>query len=162
MSHSDPDDELSLPSAEGTTLEATTDQQTPPPHERVLSLGNVARMFGVSRLTLLYYEIRGLIWRRHTVGDSFAYGWADCERIAFIIKCRKAGIALRDIITIVDATELNASLTTFLRGQEKCTALVDRLERRRKVIGEALAELGHIRALLTTKVATQITSKRRR
>ena len=61
--------------------------------EGMLSIENVARMFGVSKLSLRYYEFRGLIRRMHSLGGVPVFGWADCERLAFIIKCRKAGIA---------------------------------------------------------------------
>ena len=40
----------------------------------------------------------------------------------------------------------------FKTGQENCMALVERLEQRRRVIDEALAELSHVYALLTTKL----------
>ena len=80
------------------------------------------------------------------------FGWADCERLAFIIKCRKAGVKLSDIVTIIDATDDDASPLGFKTGQETCMALVERLEQRRRTIDEALAELSHVYALLTTRL----------
>lgn len=133
-------------------LDDTESGRSDPPVERVLSIQNVAKMFGVSQLTLRYYEMRGLIRRRHSLDGVRVYGWADCERIAFIIKCRKAGLTLGDIIMIIQATEDDVSPLQFRIGQETCMALVDRLEARRRVINEALAELSHVYALLTTKV----------
>ena len=121
-------------------------------HEQVLSIGNVARMFGVPRWMLRYYELRGLIERRHRQEHIWVYGWADCERLSFIIKCRKAGLALRDVIAIIDATDDDAPAAVSKRGQELCMAQVDRLERRRKLLDEALAELSHVYALLTAKI----------
>jgi DNA-binding transcriptional MerR regulator len=118
-------------------------------------------MFGVSRLTLRYYELRGLIWRRHVMDHVRVYGWADCERLSFIIKCRKAGLSLGEISKIIEATDDNISLRTFLLGQEKCMALVDQLERRRKIIDQALAELGHIHAVLTAKLLGESKPTRR-
>jgi len=133
-------------------LDDTASGRADPPTERVLSLKNVAKMFGVSQLALRWYEMRGLIRRRHSLDGVRVYGWADCERIAFIIKCRKAGLTLSDIIAIVQATEDDVSPHQFKIGQETCMALVDRLEGRRRVINEALAELSHVYALLTTKL----------
>jgi DNA-binding transcriptional MerR regulator len=126
--------------------------RTAPSAERVLSIENVARMFGVSKLTLHYYEFRNLIERRHTLDGVRVYGWADCERLAFIIKCRKAGVKLGDIMAIIDATEDDASPLSFKTGQEICMGLVDALERRRRTIDEALAELSHVYALLTSRL----------
>ena len=120
--------------------------------EQVLSIDAVAKMFGVPRWTLHYYEWRGLIRRRHRHGQVRVYGWADCERLSLIIKCRKAGLPLRDIVAIIEATDDDASISAARAGQEQCMVQVDRLEGRRKEIEEALAELSHVYALLTTKI----------
>ena len=148
------------PPAETVWLDDTGSGRTDPPSERVLSLENVARMFGVSKLSLRYYEFRGLIRRMHSLGGVPVFSWADCERLAFIIKCRKAGVKLSDIVTIIDATDDDASPLAFKTGQENCMALVERLERRRRVIDEALAELSHIYALLTTRLVGEPKSRR--
>ena len=149
------------PPAETVWLDDTGSGRTDPPSERVLSLENVARMFGVSKLSLRYYEFRGLIRRMHSLGGVPVFSWADCERLAFIIKCRKAGVKLSDIVTIIDATDDDASPLRFKTGQENCMALVARLEQRRRVIDEALAELSHVYALLTTKLLGDAECSRR-
>ena len=131
-----------------------------PQAEQTLSIESVARMFGVSRLTLRYYEWRGLIRRRHSVDGVRVYGWADCERLAFIIKCRKAGLPLHDVIKIVESTDDDAVAAMARRGQELCMVHVDRLEQRRRVIDDALAELSHLYALLTSKLVGDNTSHR--
>ena len=145
------------PPADTVWLDDTASGRT----ERVLSLENVARMFGVSKFSLRYYELRGLIRRTHSLDGVPVFGWADCERLAFIIKCRKAGVKLSDIVTIIDATDDDASPLAFKTGQENCMALVERLERRRRVIDEALAELSHVYALLTTKLLGDAEPSRR-
>ena len=60
--------------------------------DETLTIANVARMFDVSRLTLRYYERRGLIKRRQRIGRVRVYTWADCNRIVFIINCRRVGL----------------------------------------------------------------------
>jgi DNA-binding transcriptional MerR regulator len=133
-------------------LDDTGSDRPSPQMDRALSLRNVSEMFVVSQLTLRYYELRGLIRRGYVQEGVPVYGWADCERIAFIIKCRKAGLTLRDISAILDATDDDVAPENFKAGQEACMALVERLERRRKVIDDALAELSHVYALLTAKL----------
>ena len=142
-------------------LDDTGSGRGAPPHGQVqiLSIGNVAKMFGVRRWALRYYEVRGLIGRRHRHGRIRVYGWADCERLSFIIKCRKAGLPLRVIIAIIAATDDDAPSTVSKHGQEQCMAQVDRLEERRKVLDEALAELSHVYALLTSKIIGQETKQ---
>jgi DNA-binding transcriptional MerR regulator len=132
-------------------LDDTGSDRPSPQMDRALSLRNVSEMFVVSQLTLRYYELRGLIRRGYVQEGVPVYGWADCERIAFIIKCRKAGLTLRDISAILDATDDDVAPENFKAGQEVCMTLVERLERR-KVIDDALAELSHVYALLTAKL----------
>jgi DNA-binding transcriptional MerR regulator len=141
-----------IPKTEVVWLDDTDSGRADAPSERVLSIGNVAKMLGVSQLVLRYYEFRGLIRRRHSLDGVRVYGWADCERLAFIIKCRKAGVMLGDIVMIIQATDDDVSPLQFKTGQDTCKRLIERLERRRRVIDEALAELNHVDALLTTKL----------
>jgi DNA-binding transcriptional MerR regulator len=121
----------------------------PPSADTVLSIENVARMFNVSRLTLRHYEIRGLIKRRHRIGRVRVYGWADCDRIAFILKVRRAGLALSEVMPILAAGD--DVLADRKLGQERCLELIARLERRRRAFDEGLAELRHLYALLSGK-----------
>ena len=146
------EDRSGRPEDEAVGLDDTGSGRAALGREQVLSIENVARMFGVSRWTLRAYEWRGLIARRLTHGRVRVYGWADCERLSVIIKCRKAGVALRDVIAIVAATDEDAPIHVSRSGQEQCMVQVDRLDARRKVLEEALAELGHIYALLTSKI----------
>lgn len=133
-------------------LDDTGSGRTDLPAERVLSLENVAKMFGVSKFSLRYYEFRGLIRRRHSLDGVPVYGWADCERLALIIKCRKAGVMLGDVVTIIQATDDDISARQIKAGRDTYMALVERLGQRRRMIDEALAELGHVYAVLTTRL----------
>jgi DNA-binding transcriptional MerR regulator len=91
--------------------------------------------------------------RRGQVMDGQrVYGWADCERIAFIVKCRRAGLKLSDLIAIIAAGDEDATPSAFKEGQEHCMALVGRLERERRQLDEALSELSHVYALLTSRL----------
>jgi DNA-binding transcriptional MerR regulator len=133
-------------------LDDTGSDRPSPQIDRVLSLRNVSELFVVSQLRLRYYELRGLIRRAYVHDGVPVYGWADCERIAFIIKCRKAGLTLSDISAILDATGDDVSAENLKAGQEVCMVLVERLERQRKVVDDALAELSHVYALLTARL----------
>jgi len=125
----------------------------PPPAEgTLLSIGNVAKMFNVSRLALRNYEVRGLIKRRHRVGNTRVYGWADCDRIAFIIKGRKAGLSLSEIGPILKAADEDAPADSIRDARTSCLELIDRLDRRRQALRDALAELRHLHTLLSSKL----------
>lgn len=126
--------------------------EQPAPQGTVLSIANVAKMFNVTQLVLRYYERRGLIARRYSVGRSRVYGWADCDRIAFIIKGRRVGVPLSEIGLLIKAAERDASVSSIKAGRAKCLELIDSLDRRRQPLRDALAELRHMHALLSRKL----------
>jgi DNA-binding transcriptional MerR regulator len=127
----------------------------PPPEGTPLTIGNVAKMFNISRLALRNYEVRGLIKRRHRVGRTRVYGWADCDRIAFIIKGRRVGLTLGEMTPLIKAAAADASAESIRDGRAKCLELIDRLDQRRQPLREALAELRHLHTLLSTKLTGQ-------
>jgi DNA-binding transcriptional MerR regulator len=126
------------------------------PIENILSIENVAETFGISRWLLRYCELRGLIKRRNRIGSTWTYSWADCDRIAFIIKCRRAGLRFSEIAPLVRAVD-DDSARVQESAQELCTAQIQRLETRRKAIDEALSELAHTNTLLGTKSGAEVT-----
>ena len=126
--------------------------ERPAPQDTVLSIANVAKMFNVTQLSLRYYERRGLIARRYRVGRSHVYGWADCDRIAFIIKGRRVGLSLSEIAVVLKAADRDAAMSSIKAGRAKCLELIDRLDRRRQPLRDALGELRHLHALLSRKL----------
>jgi len=145
-------DPLTSPVAETALAGDLTDLTAAPAPETILSIENVARMFNVSWFVLRYYEFRGLIKRRHRIGSIPVYGWADCDRLAFIIKCRRIGLSLSEVAPIVAAVDHEDDIVIHKRGQKSCMQLVSRLEQRRKILDEALAELAHTYSLLSIKI----------
>src|SRR5579862_7732756 len=99
--------------------------------EVVLSIENVARMFMHPRLVLRYYEVRGLIKRRGRVGLIRVFGWADCDVIAFIIKCRRASLTLGEIAPVIRSMRGDVSVDRVKSRPDPCLDLIDRLIRRR-------------------------------
>ncbi len=106
----------------------------------VLTIATVARMFGVSTLTLRLYELRGLIHRKND-GDGKVYSWSDCERIALIVKARRAGLDISAINRIVVAIDPQPAEPVAEKGREACAALIGRLETRQRAVSQVLSEL---------------------
>jgi DNA-binding transcriptional MerR regulator len=135
--------------------------QSDPFVEGVLSIKNVAETFGVSQLALRYYEWRGLIRRRRSVDNVWVFRWADCEKLAFIIKCRRVGIPLSDIAAIMHAANDDVSPLEFSVGQKTSMALIGQLSERRRVIVEALEEIEHLHGRLSARLLEEVKPKRR-
>jgi DNA-binding transcriptional MerR regulator len=119
----------------------------------VLSLSNVSTMFSIGKLRLLAFELLGLTKRRYRNGSQRVYGWADCERIALIIKSQRAGLSLRDIMPVLRASSGNSDVAVRRRGLARCMRLIDRVEERRRLADNALKELQHVCALLAAETS---------
>ena len=123
----------------------------PAPDDTLLSLTNVARMFNISRIALRFYERLGLIKRRHRVGRTRVYGWADCDRVAFIIKGRRVGLTLGEMAPLLKAADADATPESIKAARARCVELMERLDRRRAHLRETLAELRHLDTMLSAK-----------
>ena len=73
-----------------------------------LSVGRLAKKFGLSRSTLLYYDSIGLLSpRNHQRGEYRLYGEDEQQRLETICRYRQAGITLKDIQKILDSPDSN-------------------------------------------------------
>ena len=111
--------------------------------DHVLTIDVVARMFKMSTLALRILELRGLV-RRRRVGRSWIYSWFDCERIALLVKTRKAGLAVRDIALVLRAMDVSATAAAADDGRLQCLSLIHKLEDRKQALGSVLGELYRI------------------
>ena len=74
------------------------------PDRRVYRITHLARAFGLSRSTLLYYDRIGLLRPSSRSGSNYReYDAADRDRLARICRYRAAGLALSAIAKILDA-----------------------------------------------------------
>jgi DNA-binding transcriptional MerR regulator len=109
----------------------------------ILSIREVSRMFGISTLTLRLYELLGLI-RRERAGRERVYSWFDCERIALLIKARKARVALARLVPVIRAMNDGARPRVANAGRRKCLDLIHALERDQRHRSDVLGELYRI------------------
>jgi len=117
-----------------------------------LSIGNVSRMFHVSRLTLHVYERLGLIKRRNRSGSNLVYTWVDCDRLAFMIKARRAGLTVFRLAPVIRGANPKASASSVKAARARCMELIEQLDRQRQALRDALAELRHIDELLSKRL----------
>jgi DNA-binding transcriptional MerR regulator len=112
-------------------------------HDHILTIDVVAKMFRVSTWTLRLYEWRGLIQRERT-GDGAVFSWRDCERIALIVKAKKAGLAIRQIAPIVKAMNGKVSRDILQAGHRRCRDLIAATSEYNDAVAEILAEFERI------------------
>ena len=76
----------------------------------MLTVSQLARLCGLSRTTLLYYESIGLLRPASRSGANYRrYSTAELERLRTICAYRDAGLRLRDIQQILDERSNEAS-----------------------------------------------------
>lgn len=113
------------------------------PESAELTITVVARMFRIPVLTLRRYEMYGLI-RRQKIGGLKVFSWTDCERIALLVKAKRAGIRPRALRRVIAAMHEGSSVSNAETGRSECVALIRTLETNQQAIGNALGELYRI------------------
>lgn len=104
-----------------------------------MTIGEVAREFGITLRALRFYESKRLIVpQRH--GATRLYGRSDRDRIALILTGRRLGFTLAEIKRLVDGPDGKSLHLT----REKCVEQINLLERQKRSIELALGELRQI------------------
>jgi DNA-binding transcriptional MerR regulator len=104
-----------------------------------MTIGDVAREFGVTLRALRFYEAKRLIVPRRD-GSTRLYCRNDCERVALILTGRRLGFTLAEIKQLVDGPDgRNLRLT-----RDKCVEQINHLEQQKRALDLALRELRQI------------------
>jgi len=107
--------------------------------EAPMTIGEVAREFGITLRTLRFYEAKRLI-TPHRDSVARIYHRSDRERIALILTGRRLGFTLAEVKRLLDGPDAkNLRLT-----REKCVEQINLLERQKRGIEQALGELRQI------------------
>ena len=84
-----------------------------------LTIGKLAKKYGLSRSTLLYYDKIGLLSPcNQQKGEYRAYGTEEQERLKLICLYRKSGISLKEIKRIIDNEETSVSACLISRFKQ--------------------------------------------
>ena len=96
--------------------------------EKELTIGQVGRLSGLSRSTLLYYHRLGILRPVNRSGGNYRlYSSADVERLKQVCLYRKMGVPLRDIRRLLDRGCEEAPAQRIL--QQRLATLEEEIER---------------------------------
>ena len=119
--------------------------------EASMTIGEVAREFGITLRALRFYESKRLI-NPQREGATRVYRRSDRERIALILTGRRLGFTLTEVKRPLDGPDgKNLRLT-----REKCVEQINLLERQKRGLELALGEL---RQIYTSFYKTALTDK---
>lgn len=106
-----------------------------------MTIGEVAREFGVTLRTLRFYEDRNLL-RPRRVGNARYYGGQDRVRLEMILKGKQLGFTLAEISELIGSEEGSGLADIEARLQPaQIVDQLDHLERQRREIDEAISRL---------------------
>ena len=106
--------------------------------EKLFTIGDLAREFGVTLRTLRFYEDRGLITPRRS-GMTRLYNERARDRVGLILKGKHLGFTLTEIRAMLEAEEKGASELNL--GREQVAEQIEHLERQKIEIEQAITEL---------------------
>ena len=110
------------------------------------TINDLAEEFSLTHRALRFYESRGLLSPERN-GRRRIFSRADRERLMVILKGKKLGFTLTEIIEMVDAQSGRATEHGLKLTAEKCMEQIAHFERQIAEATEALAELRRIQAL---------------
>lgn len=119
---------------------ARTGARPADPSERVFTIGELCEDFGVTPRALRFYESRGFIAPRRQ-GSARLYGQTDHDRLALILKAKKLGFTLREIGDLLAERAAAGGRQSLQLSRQQCTEQINFLERQKRAIEFALAEL---------------------
>ena len=107
------------------------------------TVGKLAKLFGLSRSTLLYYDKQGLLKpSSHAKGEYRYYSREDAERLSRICSYREVGIPLRDIARILEQGDEgeNSIAAVLAERVGEIDREIETLKRQRKVLATLFQE----------------------
>jgi DNA-binding transcriptional MerR regulator len=109
---------------------------------RSYTIGDLAHEFGTTLRTLRFYEQKGLLSPRHD-GTLRVYSDEDRARLALVLKGKRLGFTLGEIAEMLAARDGGEGRSLDL-SRQKCIDQIKLLERQKRDIEQAIAELRQI------------------
>jgi DNA-binding transcriptional MerR regulator len=118
-----------------------------------LTIGTLAREFNVTLRAIRFYESKGLL-KPQRDGKTRIYSPQDRDRLALILKGKHLGFTLSEIRALIAAKIGNAvndnEAGPLGLSPEQCSRQIDALERQKREIEDAIAELRGVVAAAET------------
>jgi DNA-binding transcriptional MerR regulator len=123
--------------------------------ETLMTIGEIAREFGMTLRALRFYEAKRLIKpERH--GAVRLYGRRDRERISLILTGRRLGFTLAEIRELVGKPEGDGLHLT----RQQCVEQINLLEQQKRGLEIAIAELRQIYSSFYQKLLDEAAPRR--
>ena len=115
---------------------------SPGPPDR-FTIGDLAREAGVTLRTLRFYQSKGLLTPQRGGGGSRMFSREDRDSLVLILHGKRLGFTLTEIRDML-AARVSGCTEVLPISHRKCAEQIAMLERQRRDIDQALAELWQI------------------
>jgi len=115
-----------------------------------LTIGELARETGVTLRALRFYENKGLLGRHGGGGAARVFSQVDRDRVVLILQGKRLGFTLSEIRELL-AVPASRCAKVLPIGRRKCVDQINLLERQRRDIDQAIAELRRIYTEMLTE-----------
>jgi DNA-binding transcriptional MerR regulator len=113
-----------------------------------LTIGELARESGLTLRALRFYQSKGLLTPQRNAGAR-VYSHRDRDRLALFLQGKRLGFTLTEIREMLTARARGCTNALPI-GRQKCVEQINLLERQRREIEQALAELRQIYSQMFT------------
>jgi DNA-binding transcriptional MerR regulator len=106
------------------------------------SVGKIAKMFGISRTTLLYYDNIGILSpsRRSEAGYRL-YNSDDLEKLGRIMLFKDAGIPLKEVLKLLSNKEDESMTAVLIKQLSECNKSIVEIKKRQGIIVKILKDV---------------------
>jgi DNA-binding transcriptional MerR regulator len=117
-----------------------TPEQTPPSIDDLATIGDLARIYGVTLRALRFYEQRGLL-RPFRKGAARLYDATQRSRLQMILNGKQLGFTLTEIAEVLDADCGRTETDAFALDEKMVQSQLQHLEEKSADLDQAIAEL---------------------
>lgn len=120
--------------------------------QRIYSIAELAREFGITARTIRFYEDEGLIKPRRQ-GLTRLYSAGDRTRLSWILRGKRLGFSLAEIKELLDLYQVDRTGVQQLRELLRRSRLhIDDLQRRRRDLDAHIQEFKDVEAHVTAEL----------
>lgn len=131
---------------------ASAAPQTQRDPQRIYSIAELAREFGITARTIRFYEDEGLIKPRRQ-GLTRIYSAGDRTRLSWILRGKRLGFSLAEIRELLDLYQVDRTGVQQLRELLRRSRLhIDDLQRRRRDLDAHIQEFKDVEMHVTTEL----------
>ena len=121
-------------------------------HDDFCTIGELSREFGITLRALRFYQSKGLLAPRRN-GKARLYSGLDRERVGLILQGIRLGFTLAEIRDVIGTCARRGGKNLPV-SRQKCVEQINLLERQRRDLDDAIAELRRIYTAMFTPTDT--------